>query len=67
MRMATGSVDPIAPPPLTFAFASALQKRGVDVRVVVLKNKGHEILLEPAVLDQLREMIIAKPSPTRRQ
>jgi len=61
IRMVTGSADDIAPPALTFAFASALKQKGVDVRVIELKNKGHEILLEPAVIDQLRALLDAKP------
>jgi dipeptidyl aminopeptidase/acylaminoacyl peptidase len=62
VRMVTGSADEVAPPALTFAFASALKHRGVDAQVIELKNKGHEILLEPAVIDQLRALLGAKPS-----
>jgi predicted esterase len=60
VRMAVGSDDPIAPPRLTLAFASALKQRGGSVSVAVLKGEGHEILLKPAVLDQLRRVMIAK-------
>jgi dipeptidyl aminopeptidase/acylaminoacyl peptidase len=59
--MVTGSADGIAPSALKFAFASALKHGGVDVRVIELKNKGHEILPEPVVVDQLRALLDAKP------
>lgn len=61
VRMVVGSVDPIAPPPLTFAFADALKADGGDVQVMVLKNLGHEIFLEPAVLRQLGSLMNAAP------
>ncbi|MGC1677904.1 MAG: alpha/beta hydrolase [Candidatus Binataceae bacterium] len=59
VRMVVGSADPVAPPRLTFDFADALKSRGGDVQVVVLKNLGHEIFLEPAVLEQLVSLMNA--------
>jgi pimeloyl-ACP methyl ester carboxylesterase len=54
VRMVVGSADPVTPPPLTFAFAGALEANGGNVQVLVLKDFGHEIFLQPAVLQQLR-------------
>lgn len=62
VRMVVGSADPVAPPALTFAFADALKDDGGDVQVVVLKNLGHEIFLEPMVLEQLRSLMNAAPA-----
>ena len=53
VRMVVGSDDGLTPPPLTFAFEHSLKAKGNDVQVVVLPKLGHEIFLEPAVLEQL--------------
>jgi pimeloyl-ACP methyl ester carboxylesterase len=55
VRMIVGSIDNVAPPGLTEAYAAAL--RSVDVEVTELPGKGHEIFLEPAVQDQLAELV----------
>jgi dipeptidyl aminopeptidase/acylaminoacyl peptidase len=55
--MVVGSADPVTPPPLTLAFSRALEANGGNVQVLVLKDLGHEILLQPAVLQQLRTLI----------
>jgi pimeloyl-ACP methyl ester carboxylesterase len=60
VHMVVGSNDPITPPMLTLRFAAALKARGGDVQVVELPKLGHEILLEPAVLDQLRILMNAE-------
>ncbi|MBV8135722.1 MAG: prolyl oligopeptidase family serine peptidase [Deltaproteobacteria bacterium] len=57
VRMVVGSADPVTPPPLTLAFSRALEANGGNVQVLVLKDLGHEILLQPAVLQQLRTLI----------
>ena len=57
VRMVVGSEDPVTPPPLTLAFAQALEAAGGNVKVLVLKDFGHEILLQPAVFQQLRAMM----------
>ena len=59
IRMVVGSTDPVTPASLTAAFAQALKARGNNVQVVELKDQGHEILLEPAVLEQLRLLMNA--------
>lgn len=57
VRMVVGSADPVTPPPLSLAFARALEANGGNVQVLVLKDCGHEILLQPAVLQQLRALM----------
>jgi pimeloyl-ACP methyl ester carboxylesterase len=64
VRMVVGGADPVTPPPLTLAFARALEANGVDVQVLVLKNLGHEILLQAAVLQQLRALMNEARAPT---
>ena len=59
VRMMVGAADEVAPPRFTQAYAAALSKRGVDVRVVQLPGKDHEIFLEPAVQDELRTLLAA--------
>lgn len=55
--MMVGSADKVAPPGLTEAYAAALARQGVDVRVTALSGKGHEIFLEPTVLRKLAELV----------
>ncbi|HUA35862.1 MAG TPA: prolyl oligopeptidase family serine peptidase [Candidatus Binataceae bacterium] len=57
VRMVVGANDPVTPEPLTLAFARALRARGVPVTVTILPKLGHEILLEPATLDQLKDLM----------
>lgn len=57
VRMMVGAADAVAPPSLTRAYAAALSGRGVDVAVVELPGKDHEIFLEPAVQDELRALV----------
>ena len=57
VRMVVGADDPVTPEPLTSAYAAALEARGVPVTVTILPNLGHEILLEPATLDQLKDLM----------
>ena len=60
VRMVIGSADPVTPPRLTYAFADKLKADGGDVQVLTLPNLGHEVLLEPAVLEQLRILMSAR-------
>jgi len=64
VRMVVGAEDPVTPARLTSAFADALKARGVNVSVKVLPGLGHEILLERAVLDQLKALM-AEPQNTQ--
>lgn len=62
----TGTADEVAPPALTAAYAKALSAHGVHADVVQLPGKDHEILLDPAVEQQLRTFIGSveqKPTP----
>jgi predicted esterase len=63
VRMLVGSADDVAPPELTRAYAAALARQGVDVRVTELPGEGHEIFLKPAVQEQLAGLV-KTTSPT---
>ena len=57
VRLVVGSADPVTPPPLTLAFARTLETNDGNVQVLVLKDFGHEILLQPAVLQELHALM----------
>ena len=57
VRMVVGSQDLTAPPRFTQEYADALRKRGIDVAVTIAPGLEHNILLEPVVFDQLRELL----------
>ncbi len=59
VRMIVGSEDPTAPPKFTQEYAEALRKRGIDVTVTLASGLGHNILLEPVVLEQLNKLVAA--------
>lgn len=51
--LAVGADDPITPPQLTEIYAGALRSQGVRVQVSVLPGLKHDLLLEPAILQQI--------------
>jgi pimeloyl-ACP methyl ester carboxylesterase len=55
--MMVGTKDNIAPPGLTRAYAAALKRKGVEVQLIELPDRDHEILLDPAVQTALRVLI----------
>lgn len=55
--MLVGSEDPVAPPKFSQRYADALNKNGADVHVKVLPRLKHNILLEPQVMEALKEMV----------
>jgi predicted esterase len=57
VRMVVGSEDPVAPPKFTQEYAEALRERGIDVTVTIAPGLGHNILLEPVVLEQLNKLV----------
>lgn len=57
VRMVVGSEDPTAPAKFTQEYAEALRKRGIDVTVTLASGLGHNILLEPVVLEQLNKLV----------
>lgn len=63
ITMLVGSQDDVAPPPLTQAYAEALRKHGVTVGADVVEGLPHDILLEPVVIDRLRELVDAVRAP----
>jgi alpha-beta hydrolase superfamily lysophospholipase len=52
-----GADDNVAPPDLTRAYAAALERNGVDVQLIELPGRDHEILLDPAVQNALKALI----------
>jgi len=59
VTLLVGSQDDVAPPALTQAYAEALRKRGVAVRADVVEGEPHDMLLEPVVIDRLRDIVDA--------
>ncbi|HZZ89378.1 MAG TPA: hypothetical protein VFE13_13700 [Caulobacteraceae bacterium] len=57
IELMVGDADDVAPPALTDAYAAALARGGVAAPVVRVPGKGHEILLEPPVLQELTAMV----------
>ncbi len=57
IEMVVGEKDKVAPPDLTERYAAALKKRGIEGHVILLPAKGHEILLDPAIIQELPVLI----------
>lgn len=58
VRMVVGSDDPVAPPEFSQAFADALREHGDDVSLIILPGLKHNILLEPQVMEALKELVV---------
>jgi pimeloyl-ACP methyl ester carboxylesterase len=56
IRMLVGSEDPVAPPEFSQRYADALKKQGDDVSLKILPGLKHNILLEPQVMEALKEV-----------
>ena len=55
--MLFGSDDQTTPSALTQTYADALRNRNVAVNVTIAPGLGHDILLEPVAMDQLKEVV----------
>jgi predicted esterase len=55
--MLFGSDDQIAPSALSQTYTDALRNRNVAVNVTIAPGLGHDILLEPVAMDQLKEVV----------
>jgi pimeloyl-ACP methyl ester carboxylesterase len=55
--MLYGSDDQITPSALTLTYTDALRNRNVAVNVTIAPGLGHDILLEPVAMDQLKEVV----------
>jgi len=64
VRMVVGSRDSVAPPKFTERYADALRKHGVDVSVTIAPGLEHNILLQPVVFEQLKDIVDAFPKAT---
>jgi pimeloyl-ACP methyl ester carboxylesterase len=57
ISMIVGAKDDVAPPALSEAYRSALARLGKHVQLIELKDQGHEILLNPAVLQAVAPLL----------
>jgi predicted esterase len=57
VRLVVGENDDVVPPAHSHAYATALRERGIDVSVDVVPGLGHNILLEPRVLDAVTDVL----------
>jgi hypothetical protein len=55
--MLFGSDDQTTPSALTLTYADALRNRNVAANVTIAPGLGHDILLEPVAMDQLKEVV----------
>jgi predicted esterase len=55
--MLFGSDDQTTPSALTQTYTDALRNRNVAVNVTIAPGLGHDILLEPVAMDQLKEVV----------
>ncbi len=57
IAMLFGSDDQITPSALTQTYTDALRNRNVAVNLTIAPGLGHDILLEPVAMDQLKEVV----------
>ena len=55
--MMVGDKDDIAPPELTERYAAALRKHGIEPHVIILPGRGHNIIFDSAVIQQLSALV----------
>ena len=55
--MIVGDKDDVAPPSLSEAYRAAAAGLGKHVQLAELKDQGHEILLNPAVLQAVTPLL----------
>ena len=67
VRMVSGREDDVAPFTLAQALVRTLSDAGTPARLRVLAGAGHDILLDPRVLDELVALQSASPEPRGRQ
>ncbi|MGH9411359.1 MAG: alpha/beta hydrolase [Vicinamibacterales bacterium] len=56
VRLLVGANDDVAPPVITKEYAAALRARHIDVGVTLVPGQGHDIFLEPVVLEALQAL-----------
>jgi pimeloyl-ACP methyl ester carboxylesterase len=57
ISMIVGDTDDVAPPSLSEAYRAAAARLGKQVQLAELKDQGHEILLNPAVLQAVAPLL----------
>lgn len=55
--MMVGEKDDIAPPEFTERYAAALRKHGIEPHVTVLPDRGHNIIFDSDVIQQLSALV----------
>ena len=55
--MMVGGKDDIAPPEFTERYAAAVRKHGIEPHVTVLPGRGHNIIFDSAVIQQLAALV----------
>jgi pimeloyl-ACP methyl ester carboxylesterase len=55
--MMVGDKDDIAPPEFTERYAAALRKHGIESHVTILPGRGHNIIFDSAVIQQLSALV----------
>lgn len=55
--MMVGGKDDVAPPEFTQSYAAALTKHGIEPHVTVLPGRGHNIIFDSAVIQQLSALL----------
>jgi predicted esterase len=55
--MMVGEKDDIAPPEFTERYAAALRKHGIEPHVTALPGRGHNIIFDSAVIQQLSALV----------
>ena len=57
VRLLVGEEDEVTLADVSFRYAEALQKRGVDARVIVLPGLGHNIMFTPPVFAEITRLL----------
>jgi pimeloyl-ACP methyl ester carboxylesterase len=55
--MMVGDKDDIAPPEFTERYAAVLRKHGIEPQVTILPGRGHNIIFDSAVIQQLSALV----------
>jgi len=53
----SGANDPVTPPEYAHNYIAKAKSRGVSASMIILANKGHEILDDPAVIKEVSRAV----------
>ena len=57
LAILVGANDDVAPPAISRAFADAVRPHIAEANFVIVPNQAHNMLLEPPVMDALRQLV----------